>query len=544
MEQQNPKRPSTVKPEDSKWTAYFIDPRPLPCSHQPETMIKEKRDELTRKVRCMIKEYISNKNGLSEGMKTVDAVERLGVGYHFEQEIAMFMQLLNTTPVGDDDLSAVALRFRLLRQHHYNIPCDVSESFKDENGDFKDALRSDVDALLSLYEAAHLGKCDEDLLSRAVVFTTDCLSSLANGGQLPEPILEKVQHALTSPTQRRMKRLEAKLYISIYEKDEESNQDILELAKLDFHILQMMHRDEVKSISLWYKDLNPGSMLGEYIRERPVECYFWALGVFYEPQYSKARLMLAKLINLFSFFDDTYDSYGTLEELHLFNQAVQSWDEEGAKRIGKCFGYVMSILSKTLEEFVADGASPLGIDCTKETIKKVSKCMLQEVIWREEGQVPPVHDHLKATTITTSYWPLACISFVGMGARDDVFTWARSFPKIIENSAMISRLMDDISGHECEKERSNVSTAIDCYVKEHGVTVEQAKETLSCLAEEQWKSINQEFLSNIIIPVPLLTRVINLARVMESLYKKIDGYTHCSEIFDYIDKVLDKCVHH
>ena len=81
-------------------------------------------------------------------------------------------------------------------------------------------------------------------------------------------------------------------------------------------------------------------------------------------------------------------------------------------------------------------------------------------------------------------------------------------------------------------------------MKEHGVTVGQAKETLSCLAEEQWKNINQEFLSNIIIPVPLLTRVINLARVMESLYKKIDGYTHCSGIFDYIDKVLDKCVHH
>lgn len=128
---------------------------------------------------------------------------------------------------------------------------DVLESFKDENGDFKDTLRSDVDALLSLYEAAHLGKCDEDLLSRAVVFTTDCLSSLAKGGQLSDPVLEKkVQHALTSPTQRRMKRLEARLYISIYEKDEESNQDILELAKLDFHMLQLMHRDEVKSISL------------------------------------------------------------------------------------------------------------------------------------------------------------------------------------------------------------------------------------------------------------------------------------------------------
>lgn len=56
-----------------------------------------------------------------------------------------------------------------------------------------------------------------------------------------------------------------------------------------------------------------------------MECYFWALGVFYEPQYAKARIMFAKLIKLFSLFDDTYDSYGTLEELHLFNQAVQRY---------------------------------------------------------------------------------------------------------------------------------------------------------------------------------------------------------------------------
>uniref|UniRef100_A0A0A8YDY2 Terpene synthase N-terminal domain-containing protein n=1 Tax=Arundo donax TaxID=35708 RepID=A0A0A8YDY2_ARUDO len=120
----------------------------------------------------------------------------------------------------------------------------------DENGDFKDILRSNVDALLSLYEAAHLGKCDEELLSRAIVFTTDSMSSLENGGQVRKPVHQKVKHALSSPMQRRMKRLEAKFYISMYENDVESNKVILELAKLDFHILQQMHREEVKSMSL------------------------------------------------------------------------------------------------------------------------------------------------------------------------------------------------------------------------------------------------------------------------------------------------------
>ena len=87
------------------------------------------------------------------------------------------------------------------------------------------------------------------MLNRAVVFTVDRLSYLANGGNLPRPIQNKVLHALAAPTYRRIKRLQAKLYISIYDGDNEKDHDILELAKLDFHILQQMHR-EVRSICL------------------------------------------------------------------------------------------------------------------------------------------------------------------------------------------------------------------------------------------------------------------------------------------------------
>ncbi|KAI4978398.1 hypothetical protein ZWY2020_015151 [Hordeum vulgare] len=457
-------------------------------------------------------------------MKIVDAIERLGVGYQFEEEINKFTDVFVATSIDQNDLAGVALQFRLLRQH-----CkEVWKSFKDENGEhFKDDVRSDVGTLLNLYEAAHLGKREEESLTDAIRFTTSCLCSLSEGNHLPGHVLESVEHALATPSQRRMKRLEAKLYISIYEKDDEGDQDILELAKLDFHILQLMHRDEVKSISLWYKDLNSGSMLGEYIRERPVECYFWALGVFYEPKYAKARMMFAKLIKMFSFFDDTFDSYGTLEELHQFDQAVQRWDEKDATQIGECHWYVMSRLSNTLDQFLADGASAIGIDCTKEIIKHVSRCMLQEVVWREEGHLPPVDDHLRTAAI-----------------REDVFTWAISFPKIIENAAMVSRLMDDISGHECEKERSNVATAVDCYIKEHGVTVYQAKEALGNKVEEQWRSINEEFLTNTTVPVEVLTRVVNLARVMGCMYKNQDGYTHSWETADPIEKLLNSCVNH
>lgn len=89
--------------------------------------------------------------------------------------------------------------------------------------------------------------------------------------------------------------------------------------------------------------------------------------------------------------------------------------------------------------------------------------MLQEVVWREEGHVPSLHDYLKVSSKTTFYWSLACISFVGMDASDDVFTWALSFPKIIESAAIACRLMDDISGHEVRNYRTH-SANLSSYV--------------------------------------------------------------------------------
>jgi (-)-germacrene D synthase len=53
-----------------------------------------------------------------------------------------------------------------------------------------------------------------------------------------------------------------------------------------------------------------------------IECYFWILGVYFEPEYLLARRMLTKVIAMTSAIDDIYDVYGTLEEIELFTEAV------------------------------------------------------------------------------------------------------------------------------------------------------------------------------------------------------------------------------
>ena len=95
-----------------------------------------------------------------------------------------------------------------------------------------------------------------------------------------------------------------------------------------------------------------------------------------------------------------------------------------------------------------------------------------------------------------------------------------------------------------EKNGNNVATVVACYAREHGTTDEHAKEALWCMVENHWRSINKEFINNKSIPTSLLTRVINLARVMESMYREHDGYTQSSRIKDSIEKVLTECISH
>ena len=56
-----------------------------------------------------------------------------------------------------------------------------------------------------------------------------------------------------------------------------------------------------------------------------MECYFWILGVYFEPKYSVVRSFKTKIIALASVIDDIYDVYGTLEELQLFTDAIERY---------------------------------------------------------------------------------------------------------------------------------------------------------------------------------------------------------------------------
>ncbi|XVF01846.1 hypothetical protein REPUB_Repub04eG0124200 [Reevesia pubescens] len=261
-------------------------------------------------------------------LELIDDIQRLGLGHRFEMDISR--ALVKFVSSADNSLHAAALRFRLLRQHGYEVSQDVFKAFKDHNGNFKECLSKDVKGMLSLYEASHLAFEGEDIVNEALTFTRMHLRDLQ--GNQNKGLSEQVSHALELQLYRRMVRLEARWYIEAYSKKAAANRTLLELAKLDFNMMQSILQGDLKDMSRWWMDMGLASKL-DFARDRLMECFFWTVGMVPEPQFSNCRKGLTKVASLITTIDDVYDVYGTLDELELFTDAVQRWDVNALKNL-------------------------------------------------------------------------------------------------------------------------------------------------------------------------------------------------------------------
>ncbi|KAI3728836.1 hypothetical protein L6452_17480 [Arctium lappa] len=185
--------------------------------------LKEKMKELEKKVIWALDiKYESGALSSLQLLELIDSIERLGLGYRFQDKIRTALEKIeskigNNIELGEEEedisLHAASLRFRLYRQHGYNVSQDFLKRFKDSHGGFMGCLQTDVKGLLSLYEASYLAFEEESDLHEAKLFATEHLLKLK--GQETE-VLDLVDHALELPMYRRMLRLQARWYIDAY----------------------------------------------------------------------------------------------------------------------------------------------------------------------------------------------------------------------------------------------------------------------------------------------------------------------------------------
>ena len=104
--------------------------------------------------------------------------------------------------------------------------------------------------MLSLYEATFWGYEGELILDEAKAFTTTHLSRMKK--RLGHDHLlgrQAITHALDLPLHRRTRSLEARWYIDAYSKRKDANMLLLEVAVLDFNIVQSTLQKDLQEMS-------------------------------------------------------------------------------------------------------------------------------------------------------------------------------------------------------------------------------------------------------------------------------------------------------
>ncbi|KAF8019317.1 hypothetical protein BT93_G0101 [Corymbia citriodora subsp. variegata] len=519
----------------SVWGDYFLKYASPTNSMEFKYLgrVEEQIEGLKGEVRKMVTDVVDKP---SQMLHLIDQIQRLGIFYHFEREIdeqleqihKSYSRLVHGVFKGDD-LYMIALTFRLLRQQGYNVSSEIFNKFKDGEGNLKESLVTDVRGLLNLYEACHLRCHGDAILEEALPFAITHLESI-DESKVSTSLVKRVQHALKQPLHKGLPRLEARYYIPLYQEEPSHDKVLLALAKLDFNLLQEQHQKELGKITRWWKDIDVTRKF-PFARDRIVELFFWTLGVYFEPEFAVARDILIKVAALLSILDDIYDVYGKLEELVIFTEAIEKWDVDamdGLPEYMQAWYKVLLDVFDAIENEMAKKERSYRLVYTKEAMKKQVRVYFLEAKWFYTNYTPTLGEYMPLALLTSGYELSAITSLVGMGdvVTKHAFEWLLGDCKILKASQIINRLMNDVASHQFEQKREHVASAVELFMKEHGVSKQETKKELWKRVADAWKDINEAFLHPTAVQVPILMRVLNLSRVIHVLYSDGDNYTH------------------
>ncbi|KAI3824651.1 hypothetical protein L1987_06118 [Smallanthus sonchifolius] len=549
---------NTMTFEASIWGDQFL------TYDEKEDFVVEKQlvEELKGEVRKGLMIRASEPVQHGKLIKVVDAIQRLGLAYHFDGEIEEALQHIYATYgdnwIDNENLESSSLWFRLLRQQGFNVSSGIFKNHMDEKGDFKETLCDDVQGMLALYEAAYMRVEGEQVLDEAFEFTKTHLAVIAKDPSCDSLSRNEIQQALNLPLQKRLPRLEAVRYIPIYQQQPTHNELLLKLAKLDFNILQSMHKKELSQICKW--SISCLDMLPEYM-----------------------KFIYQQLVNAHKHMEESLEKEGKAYQIHHVKEKAKEYTRSlllEAKWLKD--GHI-----PTLEEYLTNSLVTIGQPLlisrsyfgrdnmvTNETftwlatyppLVKASSLILRlmdDIVTHEEeqerGHVPSCIECYRKETGASE--EEACEFFSKQvedawkvinreSLRPTDVPFLLVMPAI--NSARVAHALykdHDGYGHAEEEvinyikllfeeqERGHVPSCIECYRKETGASEEEACEFFSKQVEDVWKVINRESLKPTDVPFLLLMPAINFAHVAHALYKDHDGYGHAEEeVINYIN---------
>ncbi|KAG8385682.1 hypothetical protein BUALT_Bualt03G0070500 [Buddleja alternifolia] len=492
----------------------------------------EQTEKLKKQVKIMLNDTEVDQ---LDQLELIDNLQRLDIAYHFGDGIQNILESIyqKTHKFDHDnnrhikkDLYTTSLQFRLLRQHGYHIPQEVFCSFTNEDGNFDVCLSDDVKGLLSLYEASFLSLEDETMLDLAKDFSSHHLKAMLE--RITERTLaDQVRHALELPLHWRVQKLEARWFIYVYETRSDADLILLELAKLDFNIVQAQYQDEIKQMSRWYKETALEEKL-RFARHRLVECFLWALGFTPEPHFGYSRKILTKIAVLITIMDDIYDVYGTLDELEVFTDTIERWDINALDRLPEYMRICFLQLFNCTNEMAYDILRDQGFNIIANLRKlwaELSRAYYVEARWYHSGYTPSLNQYLNLSWVSISGPALLLHAYFSITnpINNKELQSLEQYGGIIRWPSMILRLTDDLGTSSDEVRRGDVQKSIQCYMREAGCSEVDARDYIKHLISVTLKRMNKDILMQ--NPVKnFKTTAMNLARIALCMYQFGDGF--------------------
>ncbi|XVE83471.1 hypothetical protein DITRI_Ditri16bG0090800 [Diplodiscus trichospermus] len=266
-----------------------------------------------------------------------------------------------------------------------------------------------------------------------------------------------------------------------------------------------------------------------------------SVGVASDPQFGKLRRMLTKINALITAIDDVYDVYGTLDELHIFTQAVERWDINAMAVLSEYMKTCFFGLFNPINVMAYDTLKEKGFDSlpySKKAWADLSKSYLLEAQWYHSGyKTPTLQEYIDNAWVSIcAPVILAHAYLLTNSTTKDCLNYYTEYSDIIYGSSLILRLANDLGTSADELKRGDVPKSIQCYMQETGASEEEAREHIGKLIDLAWKKMNQARMAHSPSSQTFVQVALNLARMAQCMYQHGDG--HGIENRETKDRVL------
>ncbi|KAI3944648.1 hypothetical protein MKW98_021106 [Papaver atlanticum] len=434
-----------------------------------------------------------------------------------------------------DNLYATSLRFRLLRQYGFHESQDIFDKFRHAEGGFKETITYDIKGMLSLYEAAHLLFEGEIILNEAILFTRRHLLDTRNNN-------DKINVHLATQI---LQRSEARFFIEAYEFQKDMNPTLLELAKVNFNMVQAQHELELRRISRWWNNMEIAKNLN-FARDRLVECFLSNIGCSWEPRNERCREWLTKILSFALVIDDIYNVYGSLEELEIFTDVIERWDCKAMEKLPNHMKICFLALYNTVNEMAFEILSEQQFDILPHLTKLLAnsvKAMLTEAKWCHKGYIPTFVEYVQNGSVSSVGYVflMAAYFMMDQNINDGVLHAFENNHPLLYSSCLLCRLSNDLATSSTEMKRGEVASSICCYMQETNASEKDAREHIKGLIMETWKEMNRSLLESSPFDSSFVNLVLNFARTSLFMYQYGDalGAEHSKSIEHVLSLIVN-----